>query len=98
MARKLLAVETLPHDEAAGIDMYKGSEVAADDSVRHIYFPGARIPCKALKTKLTPGIDVDAWQGLKPIRSRPFPKPRNGKAAAKVINDLGDEVMKVVRA
>jgi adenine-specific DNA-methyltransferase len=27
--------------------------------------------------------------------SRPFPKPRSGKVALKVINHYGDEVMKV---
>jgi adenine-specific DNA-methyltransferase len=28
--------------------------------------------------------------------SRPFPKPATGKIAVKVINDYGDEVMKVL--
>lgn len=27
--------------------------------------------------------------------SRPFPRPESGKIAVKVINDYGDEVMKV---
>ena len=27
--------------------------------------------------------------------SRPFPKPKSGRIAVKVINHLGDEVMKV---
>ena len=30
-------------------------------------------------------------------RSRPFPKPASGQVAVKVINHLGDEVMKVFR-
>ena len=30
--------------------------------------------------------------------SRPFPLPAGGRIAVKVINHLGDEVMKVVRA
>ncbi len=30
--------------------------------------------------------------------SRPFPKPKSGKVAIKVINHYGDEVMKVVAA
>ncbi|KER35448.1 site-specific DNA-methyltransferase [Sphingobium indicum] len=64
--------------------------------VRHAYFPGANDPYKALKTTLKAEIDADAWESLKRIRSRPFPKPKGGKVAVKVINHLGDEVMKVV--
>jgi len=37
-----------------------------------------------------------AWESLKRTRSRPFPRPAGGKVAVKVINHLGDEVMKVV--
>jgi len=64
--------------------------------VRHAYFPGANDPYKALKTTLKAEIDVDAWESLKRTRSRPFPRPDGGKVAVKVINHLGDEVMKVV--
>ena len=64
--------------------------------VRHAYFPGANDPYKALKTTLKAEIDADAWESLKRTRSRPFPKPAGGKVAVKVINHLGDEVMKVV--
>ncbi|PDH67240.1 MAG: site-specific DNA-methyltransferase [Sphingomonadaceae bacterium MED-G03] len=64
--------------------------------VRHAYFPGANDPYKALKTTLKAEIDADAWESLKRTRSRPFPKPTSGKVAVKVINHLGDEVMKVV--
>jgi len=64
--------------------------------VRHAYFPGANDPYKALKTTLKAEIDADAWESLKRTRSRPFPKPKDGKVAVKVINHLGDEVMKVV--
>lgn len=64
--------------------------------VRHAYFPGANDPYKALKTTLKAEIDADAWGSLKRTRSRPFPKPPSGKVAVKVINHLGDEVMKVV--
>ena len=64
--------------------------------VRHAYFPGANDPYKALKTTLKAEIDVDAWESLKRTRSRPFPRPAGGKVAVKVINHLGDEVMKVV--
>ena len=40
-------------------------------------------------------IDEDAWQSLYSTESRPFPPPDTGKIAVKVINDYGDEVMKV---
>ncbi|WP_225766815.1 site-specific DNA-methyltransferase [Inquilinus sp. Marseille-Q2685] len=64
--------------------------------VRHAYFPGANDPYKALKTTLKAEIDEDAWASLKRTRSRPFPRPASGRVAVKVINHLGDEVMKVV--
>lgn len=64
--------------------------------VRHAYFPGANDPYKALKTTLKAEIDGDAWESLKRTRSRPFPRPKGGRVAVKVINHLGDEVMKVV--
>jgi adenine-specific DNA-methyltransferase len=64
--------------------------------VRHAYFPGANDPYKALKTTLKAEIDEDAWASLKRTRSRPFPRPESGRVAVKVINHLGDEVMKVV--
>jgi adenine-specific DNA-methyltransferase len=65
--------------------------------VRHAYFPGQQSdPYKALKTTLKAEIDSDAWESLKRTRSRPFPRPKDGRVAVKVINHLGDEVMKVV--
>ncbi len=64
--------------------------------VRHAYFPGANDPYKALKTTLKAEIDIEAWESLKRTRSRPFPRPAGGRVAVKVINHLGDEVMKVV--
>ena len=66
--------------------------------VRHAYFPGASSdPYKALKTTLKAEIDEEAWQSLRREVSRPFPKPPSGRIAVKVINHLGDEVMKVFR-
>ncbi|MDF2637957.1 MAG: site-specific DNA-methyltransferase [Novosphingobium lindaniclasticum] len=64
--------------------------------VRHAYFPGANDPYKALKTTLKAEIDTEAWESLKRTRSRPFPRPISGRVAVKVVNHLGDEVMKVV--
>jgi adenine-specific DNA-methyltransferase len=36
-----------------------------------------------------------AWESLYQTESRPFDKPETGRIAVKVINDYGDEVMKV---
>ena len=63
--------------------------------VRHAYFLGANDPYKALKTTLKAEIDEEAWQSLYSDTSRPFDKPTSGRIAVKVINHLGDEVMKV---
>ena len=63
--------------------------------VRHAYFLGANDPYKALKTTLKAEIDKEAWETLHSDTSRPFPKPTTGRIAVKVINHLGDEVMKV---
>ena len=65
--------------------------------VRHAYFLGANDPYKALKTTLKAEIDADAWATLNSDTSRPFDKPKSGRIAVKVINHLGDEVMKVFR-
>ena len=65
--------------------------------VRHAYFLGANDPYKALKTTLKAEIDADAWASLHSDLSRPFDRPASGRIAVKVINHLGDEVMKVFR-
>ena len=65
--------------------------------VRHAYFLGANDPYKALKTTLKAEIDADAWESLHSDTSRPFDRPESGRIAVKVINHLGDEVMKVFR-
>jgi adenine-specific DNA-methyltransferase len=65
--------------------------------VRHAYFLGANDPYKALKTTLKAEINQDAWETLNSDTSRSFGKPSTGRIAVKVINHLGDEVMKVFR-
>ena len=65
--------------------------------VRHAYFLGANDPYSALKTTLKAEIDPEAWATLNNDTSRPFDKPTKGRIAVKVINHLGDEVMKVFR-
>ncbi|BCL62893.1 DNA methylase [Desulfomarina profundi] len=63
--------------------------------VRHAYFLGANDPYKALKTTLKAEIDKEAWDTLHSDISRPFDRPESSRIAVKVINHLGDEVMKV---
>ena len=63
--------------------------------VRHAYFLGANDPYKSLKTSLKAEIDREAWETLRSDTSRRFPRPSSGRIAVKVINHLGDEVMKV---
>jgi adenine-specific DNA-methyltransferase len=65
--------------------------------VRHAYFLGANDPYKSLKTTLKAEINEEAWDSLNSDTSRPFDKPQSGRIAVKVINHLGDEVMKVFR-
>jgi len=65
--------------------------------VRHAYFLGANDPYKALRTTLKAEIDEESWSTLHADVSRPFPRPDSGRIAVKVINHLGDEVMKVFR-
>jgi adenine-specific DNA-methyltransferase len=63
--------------------------------VRHAYFLGQNDPYGALKTSLKAEINQEAWESLNSDTSRPFEKPKSGRVAVKVINHLGDEVMKV---
>jgi len=63
--------------------------------VRQAYFLGAADPYKSLRTTLKAEIDAEAWATLNSDVSRPFEKPKTGRIAVKVINHLGDEVMKV---
>ena len=65
--------------------------------VRRAYFLGANDPYSALKTTLKAEINQEAWDTLNSATSRPFDKPKSGRIAVKVINHLGDEVMKVFR-
>jgi adenine-specific DNA-methyltransferase len=65
--------------------------------VRHAYFLGANDPYGSLKTSLKAEINADAWATLNSDTSRPFDKPKSGRIAVKVINHLGDEVMKVFK-
>jgi adenine-specific DNA-methyltransferase len=65
--------------------------------VRQAYFLGTSDPYNALKTTLKAEINEEAWSTLHSDTSRPFEKPNSGRIAVKVINHLGDEVMKVFK-
>jgi len=65
--------------------------------VRQAYFLGANDPYGALKTTLKAEVNEEAWATLHSDTSRAFPKPKSGRIAVKVINHLGDEVMKVFK-
>jgi len=63
--------------------------------VRHCYFTGNQKPYERLKKALKAEIDEEAWTELYGTVSRPFARPDTGRVAVKVINDYGDEVLKV---
>jgi adenine-specific DNA-methyltransferase len=63
--------------------------------VRHCYFTGGQDPYARLKRALKADIDEDAWASLYRTTSRPFDRPTSGRIAVKVINDYGDEVLKI---
>jgi adenine-specific DNA-methyltransferase len=65
--------------------------------VRQAYFLGQNDPYGALKTSLKAEINAEAWESLNRDTSRPFERPKSGRIAVKVINHLGDEVMKVFK-
>lgn len=65
--------------------------------VRHAYFLGQNDPYSALRTTLKAEIDAEAWESLHSDTSRPFDRPKSGRFAVKVINHLGDEVLKVFK-
>jgi adenine-specific DNA-methyltransferase len=65
--------------------------------VRHAYFTGADDPYDKLRRALRADISEEAWATVNSTISRPFPRPKTGRVAVKVINHYGDEVMKVIQ-
>ena len=63
--------------------------------VRQAYFLGQKDPYQALRDTLKAEIDAEAWESIHKDISRPFEVPSTGRIAVKIINHLGDEVMKV---
>lgn len=64
--------------------------------MRHCYFLGDQNPYEKLKRDLKAEIDEATWETLYQRVSRPFDLPTTGRIAVKVINDYGDEAMKVI--
>jgi adenine-specific DNA-methyltransferase len=62
---------------------------------RHVYFPGRDRIYDAFRKFLNNDIDREEWESVAKTVSRPFPRPKTGRIAVKVINHFGDEVMKV---
>ena len=65
--------------------------------VRQAYFLGQKNPYEQLRKTLNTTIDREAWESIYRDESRPFDKPETHHIAVKIINHLGDEVMKVFR-
>ena len=63
--------------------------------VRQAYFLGGKDPFEKLKAALKAAVDEAAWSTLRASESRPFPPPKSGRIAVKVINHYGDEAMRV---
>ena len=63
--------------------------------VRHCYFTGGNDPYKRSRRRSRPTSTRTRGRRSTATVSRPFPTPETGKIAVKVINDYGDEVMKV---
>ena len=64
---------------------------------RHAYFSGKDKSYKELEKTLKAQINKEAWKTLYSTVSRPFPKPKTGSIAVKIINEYGDEVLKVYK-
>jgi len=62
---------------------------------RQVYFPGRDKVYDAFKKFLNNDIDREEWESVAKTTSRPFPRPKTGRIAVKVINHFGDEVMKI---
>jgi hypothetical protein len=66
------------------------------EALKHDDATRKNIPTAEYKT-LKAEINEEAWATPNNDTSRPFDKPKSGRIAVKVINHLGDEVMKVFK-
>ena len=94
-------VDPRPGPEPHGRDAVDlpGDEDAARLEVSDGEAAGRRVPVRRARFvhRLRAEVDEEAWASLHSDTSRPFPKPKGGRIAVKVINHLGDEVMKVFK-
>lgn len=63
--------------------------------VRQAYFTGWDDPYGKLARTLRAEVDQQAWETLYREESILFERPKSGRVAVKVINDAGDEVLKI---
>jgi adenine-specific DNA-methyltransferase len=74
-----------------------GSDWPDEEKKLHADWWVARIARqKKIEASIAAKADEEAWASLNSDTSRPFRKPKSGRIAVKVINHLGDEVMKVL--
>jgi adenine-specific DNA-methyltransferase len=95
--RRVQTTSEVVSDSADGIACWFVDTDCNEESFFHAYFLGANDPYSALKTTLKAEINAEAWTTMNSDISRPFEKPKSGRIAVKVINHLGDEVMKVFK-
>ena len=81
------------HDQTFGRKQGMKFWVGATYNPRGIFISHPSSPYRTLKAE----ISEEAWESVNSDTSRPFKKPESGRIAVKVINQLGDEVMKVFR-
>ena len=89
--------EVAPSAGKAGKDFLDHLTNANNDANPGLLRLALKLATGAGKTTLKAEINADAWATLNSDTSRPFDKPASGRIAIKVINHLGDEVMKVFR-
>ena len=63
--------------------------------VKHAYFVGNEKEFESLKKTLKLELDLEEWSKLNSTESIPFEIPKSKKIALKVINNFGDEILKV---
>ena len=63
--------------------------------VKHAYFVGNEKEFESLKKTLKLQLDLEEWSKLNSTESIPFEIPKSKKNALKVINNFGDEILKV---
>ena len=99
---EIIVADNGSNDKTADIARSLGAKVIACSKKKSVFYArqvgaDAARGDSALKTTLKAEINQEAWSTLNSDTSRPFEKPKSGRVAVKVINHLGDEVMKVFK-